>query len=58
MIVYSTGHGVNGFTLDPGIGEYCLSHPEMRAPEDGRLYSFNEGNYNTFNLRCFYCQSL
>ncbi len=48
MLVYTTGKGVNGFTLDPGIGEYCLSHPDMKAPEDGRLYSFNEGNYNTF----------
>lgn len=48
MLVYTTGNGVNGFTLDPGIGEYCLSHPEMKAPVDGRLYSFNEGNYNTF----------
>jgi len=49
MLVYTTGKGVNGFTLDPGIGEYCLSHPEMKAPADGRLYSFNEGNYNTFS---------
>ena len=48
MLVYTTGKGVNGFTLDPGIGEYCLSHPDMKAPTDGRLYSFNEGNYNTF----------
>lgn len=44
MLVYSTGHGVNGFTLDPSIGEFCLSHPNMRMPEDGRLYAMNEGN--------------
>lgn len=49
MLVYTTGKGVNGFTLDPSIGEFCLSHPQMKAPEDGRLYSFNEGNYNTFS---------
>jgi fructose-1,6-bisphosphatase I len=44
MLVYSTGCGVNGFTLDPSIGEFCLSHPNMRMPEDGRLYAMNEGN--------------
>lgn len=44
MLVYSTGCGVNGFTLDPSIGEFCLSHPDMRMPEDGRLYAMNEGN--------------
>ncbi len=44
MLVYTTGHGVNGFTLDPSIGEYCLSHPNMRMPETSRLYSMNEGN--------------
>lgn len=46
MLVYTTGHGVNGFTLDPSIGEYCLSHPNMRMPETGRLYAMNEGNIN------------
>lgn len=46
MLVYSTGKGVNGFTLDPSIGEFCLSHPEMKMPETGRLYAMNEGNLN------------
>jgi fructose-1,6-bisphosphatase I len=39
MLVYSTGYGVNGFTLDPSIGEYCLSHPNMKMPEIGRQYA-------------------
>lgn len=46
MLVYSTGNGVNGFTLEPSIGEFCLSHPDMRIPEDGSIYSINEGNLN------------
>ena len=49
MLVYTTGNGVNGFTLDPGIGVFCLSHPNMKMPDDGRLYAFNEGNYNSFS---------
>lgn len=44
MLVYTTGNGVNGFTLDPSIGEFCLSHPNMKMPETSRLYSMNEGN--------------
>ncbi|PKP27064.1 MAG: class 1 fructose-bisphosphatase [Bacteroidetes bacterium HGW-Bacteroidetes-2] len=48
MIVYTTGHGVNGFTLNPAIGTYYLSHPNMRVPLDGRIYSVNEGNYIHF----------
>jgi fructose-1,6-bisphosphatase I len=44
MLVYTTGKGVNGFTLDPSIGEYCLSHPNMKMPENGRIYAMNEGN--------------
>lgn len=44
MLVYTTGKGVNGFTLDPSIGEFCLSHPNMKMPVDGRLYAMNEGN--------------
>ena len=48
MLVYTTGKGVNGFTLDPSIGEFCLSHPNMRIPEDGTIYSINEGNYVHF----------
>ncbi len=61
ILVYSTGNGVNGFTLDPSIGEFFLSHPDMRMPENGRLYSVNEGNLNDFDptLRAYisYCQS-
>ena len=45
MLVYTTGRGVNGFTLDPSIGEFCLSHADMKTPEDGKIYSMNEGNY-------------
>jgi len=48
MLVYTTGKGVNGFTLDPSIGEFCLSHPKMQVPEDGFIYSINEGNYVHF----------
>ena len=48
MLVYTTGKGVNGFTLDPSIGEFCLSHPGLRIPEDGVIYSINEGNYVHF----------
>lgn len=48
MLVYTTGHGVNGFTLNPAIGTYYLSHPNMKFPEDGRIYSINEGNYIHF----------
>jgi fructose-1,6-bisphosphatase I len=48
MLVYTTGHGVNGFTLDPSIGEFCLSHPDMRTPQAGVIYSINEGNYVHF----------
>jgi fructose-1,6-bisphosphatase I len=44
MLVYTTGKGVNGFTLDPSIGEFCLSHPDMKMPVDGRMYAMNEGN--------------
>jgi fructose-1,6-bisphosphatase I len=46
MLVYTTGRGVNGFTLDPSIGEFCLSHPDMKMPETGRIYAMNEGNIN------------
>jgi len=48
MLVYSTGKGVNGFTLDPSIGEFCLSHPDIRTPESGSIYSVNEGHYINF----------
>ena len=48
MLVYTTQHGVNGFTLDPSIGEFCLSHPDMKCPDTGTIYSINEGNYAQF----------
>lgn len=48
MLVYTTGKGVNGFTLDPSIGEFCLSHPDMTVPKDGNIYSINEGYYAHF----------
>ena len=48
MIVYSTGFGVNGFTLNPAIGTYYLSHPNMQFPKTGTIYSVNEGNYVHF----------
>ncbi|MCH1401778.1 MAG: class 1 fructose-bisphosphatase [Schleiferiaceae bacterium] len=48
MLVYTTGKGVNGFTLDPSIGVFCLSHPDMQIPQDGKIYSVNEGNYVHF----------
>lgn len=49
MLVYTTGNGVNGFTLDPSIGEFCLSHPNMQCPADGKIYSINEGKYAEFS---------
>jgi len=48
MLVYTTGHGVNGFTLNPALGTYYLSHPNMSFPENGSIYSVNEGNYIQF----------
>lgn len=48
MLVYTTGDGVNGFTLNPAIGSFYLSHPKMEFPEDGNIYSVNEGNYIHF----------
>ncbi len=43
MFVYTTGHGVHGFTLDPSVGEFLLSHEDIRIPEQGKIYSINEG---------------
>ncbi|MDG2344129.1 MAG: class 1 fructose-bisphosphatase [Flavobacteriales bacterium] len=61
MLVYTTGNGVNGFTFDPGIGVFFLSHPNMKIPASGRLYSVNEGNLNEFKegIKKYisYCQS-
>ena len=48
MLVYTTGNGVNGFTLNPAIGTFYLSYPKMQFPEDGTIYSVNEGNYFDF----------
>jgi len=48
MLVYTTGYGVNGFTLNPAIGTFYLSHPKMKFPVDGTIYSVNEGNYVHF----------
>jgi len=48
MLVYTTGYGVNGFTLNPATGTYYLSHPQMKFPEDGNIYSINEGYYIHF----------
>jgi fructose-1,6-bisphosphatase I len=45
MMVYATRRGVNGFTLDPSIGEWTLSHPDIKCPETGRIYSVNHGNF-------------
>jgi len=43
MLVYTTGNGVNGFTLEPSLGEFVLSHAGMKSPKDGKIYSINEG---------------
>jgi fructose-1,6-bisphosphatase I len=48
MLIYTTGNGVNGFTLNPAIGTFYLSHPDMKIKEDGKIYSVNEGNYMQF----------
>ncbi len=45
MLVYATRRGVNGFTLDPSIGEFCLSHPDIKCPDMGKIYSVNHGNF-------------
>jgi len=48
ILVYTTGNGVNGFTFDPGIGSFFLSHPDIKFPKEGCIYSVNEGNYIHF----------
>ncbi|MEC6824299.1 class 1 fructose-bisphosphatase [Photobacterium piscicola] len=50
MLVYTTGNGVHGFTYDPSLGVFCLSHENMQIPVDGNIYSINEGNYVRFPL--------
>ncbi|MDC0231194.1 class 1 fructose-bisphosphatase [Aureispira] len=49
MLVYTTGKGVNGFTLDPSIGEFCLSHKDIKIPEKGKIYSINHSAFYKFN---------
>jgi fructose-1,6-bisphosphatase I len=49
MLVYATRRGVQGFTLDPSIGEFTLSHPDMKFPETGKIYSVNHGNYYEYD---------
>lgn len=62
MLVYTTGNGVNGFTLDPSLGTFYLSHPNLKFPESGSIYSVNEGNYVHFpdGVKTYikYCQEL
>ncbi|MEJ8756065.1 class 1 fructose-bisphosphatase [Pontibacter sp. H259] len=48
MLVYTTGHGVNGFTYEPSLGEFFLSHPDIKTPATGNVYSCNEGGVNSF----------
>ncbi len=48
LLVYTTGNGVNGFTLDPSIGEFCLSHPNITLPEKSNIYSVNQGYFKRF----------
>ncbi len=48
MLVYTTGHGVNGFTYEHSLGEFFLSHPNLRMPETGNVYSVNDGNFYEF----------
>lgn len=62
MLVYTTGHGVHGFTCDPSLGVFYLSHENMMFPEDGTMYSINEGNYLKFPVGVKkylkYCQEI
>ncbi|MEN8928274.1 MAG: class 1 fructose-bisphosphatase [Flavobacteriales bacterium] len=46
MLIYTTGAGTNGFTYDPSLGVFYLSHPDMQTSKDGKIFSMNEGNYN------------
>ncbi|WP_386687216.1 MULTISPECIES: class 1 fructose-bisphosphatase [unclassified Lonepinella] len=50
MLVYTTGNGVNGFTYDPTLGEFCLSHENFQMPHHGKIYSINEGQYLKFPM--------
>ena len=51
MLVYATRRGVNGFTLDPSIGEFCLSYPNIKCPENGKIYSVNHGNFFQYDQK-------
>ncbi len=61
MLVFTTGQGVNAFTLDSSIGVFCLSHPNIKIPSKGNIYSVNEGNYDQFdqNIKDYidYCRN-
>ena len=50
MLVYTTGNGVNGFTYDPSLGLFCLSHENLQIPKSGKIYSINEGQYLKFPM--------
>ena len=50
MLVYTTGNGVNGFTYDPSLGLFCLSHENLQIPKNGKIYSINEGQYLKFPI--------
>jgi fructose-1,6-bisphosphatase I len=60
VLFYTTGHGVNGFTLDPAVGSFILSHPNLRIPDNGMIYSINEAQYIYFpegvKKYVYYCQ--
>lgn len=62
MLVYTTGNGVHGFTFDPSLGVFCLSHENIKTPDSGRIYSVNEGNYVQFpvGVKSYikYCQEI
>jgi fructose-1,6-bisphosphatase I len=49
MLVYATRRGVNGFTLDPSLGEFTISHPDIKCPASGNVYSVNQGNFYKYN---------
>jgi len=49
MMVYATRLSVNGFTLEPSIGEFCLSHPNLKCPDNGKIYSINQGNTSKYS---------
>lgn len=49
MLVYTSGNGVHGFTLDPELGEFCLSHPNIKTPDNGKIYSINQGSVESFS---------